>query len=118
MRVGTLNDLAVKLEHEAEHTVRGGVLRAKVEGEVFDLLASLSRRQHCTRKKSELKKKTGRHSTATAGARGLLLLELNAVVGGLRGRVSLGGHRTTQEGLAHRTNGRCLALWFFCFLYT
>lgn len=34
MRVGAENLFAVQFEDEAEHTVRGWVLRAKVEGEV------------------------------------------------------------------------------------
>jgi hypothetical protein len=37
VRVGTLDHLAVELEHEAQHTVRGRVLRAEVQRVVLDV---------------------------------------------------------------------------------
>jgi hypothetical protein len=36
VRVGALHDLAVELEHQAQHAVRGRVLRAEVQGVVLD----------------------------------------------------------------------------------
>ena len=35
--VGALDDLAVQFKHEAQHAVRGRVLRAEVQGVVLDL---------------------------------------------------------------------------------
>jgi len=42
VRVGALNDLAVEFEDEAQHTVGGRVLRAKVDREVLHLLLALA----------------------------------------------------------------------------
>ena len=38
MRVGALHDLAVKLQHEAQHAVRRRVLGPEVDVEIADLL--------------------------------------------------------------------------------
>ena len=38
MRVGALDDLAVELEHQTQHTVGGGVLGAEIDVEIADLL--------------------------------------------------------------------------------
>jgi hypothetical protein len=37
VRIGLLDDLAVELEHEPQHAVRGGMLRAEIQREVLDL---------------------------------------------------------------------------------
>ena len=37
VRIGLLNDFAVQLEHEAQHAVRGRVLRTEVQREILDL---------------------------------------------------------------------------------
>jgi hypothetical protein len=37
VRVGALDDLAVQLQHQAQHAVRGRVLRPEVQGVVLDL---------------------------------------------------------------------------------
>ncbi len=37
VRIGALDHLAVELEHEAQHAVRGRMLRAEVERVVLDL---------------------------------------------------------------------------------
>ena len=37
VRVGALDDLAVELQHQTQHAVRGGMLRAKVQRVVTDL---------------------------------------------------------------------------------
>ena len=37
MRIGALNDLAVHLEHQSQHAVRGRMLRPEVEREILDL---------------------------------------------------------------------------------
>ncbi len=37
VRIGALHDLAVELEHEAQHAVRGRVLRTEVQRVVLDL---------------------------------------------------------------------------------
>ncbi len=37
VRIGTLDDFAVQLEHQAQHAVRGRVLRAEVQGVVLDV---------------------------------------------------------------------------------
>jgi hypothetical protein len=37
VRVGALDDFAVELEHQAQHAVRGRVLRAEVQGVIFKL---------------------------------------------------------------------------------
>ncbi len=42
MRVDALDGLAVKLEHKAQHAVRGRMLRAEVDGEVADAMLA-----HC-----------------------------------------------------------------------
>jgi hypothetical protein len=34
MRIDTLHDLAVQLEHEAQHAVRGRMLRAEIDSEI------------------------------------------------------------------------------------
>ena len=36
VRIGALDDFAVELEHQAQHAVRGRVLRAEVQGVVLD----------------------------------------------------------------------------------
>jgi hypothetical protein len=36
VRVGALDDFAVQLQHQAQHAVRGRVLRAEVQGVVLD----------------------------------------------------------------------------------
>src|SRR5690606_7643173 len=41
VRVGTLHDLAVHLQDQAQHAVRGRMLRAEVERVVADLLREL-----------------------------------------------------------------------------
>ena len=38
MRIDPLDDLAVELEHEAQHAVRGRMLRPEVDGEVAEVL--------------------------------------------------------------------------------
>ena len=37
VRVGALDHFAVELEHQAQHAVRGRMLRAEVEGVVLDV---------------------------------------------------------------------------------
>jgi hypothetical protein len=37
VRVGALDDLAVEFQHQAQHAVRGRVLRTEVQGVVLDL---------------------------------------------------------------------------------
>ena len=37
VRIGLLDDLAVELEHEPQHAVGGGMLRAEIQREVLDL---------------------------------------------------------------------------------
>jgi hypothetical protein len=37
VRVGALDDLAVQFQHQAQHAVRGRVLRAEVQRVVLDL---------------------------------------------------------------------------------
>jgi hypothetical protein len=34
MRIHALDDLAVEFEHEAQHAVRGRMLRAEIDGEI------------------------------------------------------------------------------------
>ncbi len=38
MRIGFLDDFAVHLEHQAQHAVRGGMLRTEVHREIADLV--------------------------------------------------------------------------------
>jgi hypothetical protein len=37
MRIDARNDLAVELEHQPEHSVRGGMLGAKIDVELADV---------------------------------------------------------------------------------
>ncbi len=37
MRIGTLDNLTIHLQHQAQHTVRGRMLRAEIKGEIPDL---------------------------------------------------------------------------------
>ena len=37
VRIGALDHLAVQFQHQAQHAVRGGVLRAKIQGVIFNL---------------------------------------------------------------------------------
>jgi hypothetical protein len=39
MRIDALDDLAVELEHEAQHAMRGWMLRPKVDGEIAQILS-------------------------------------------------------------------------------
>src|SRR5690606_31134031 len=43
VRIGALHDLAVHLQDQAQHAMRGRVLRAEVHGVVADFLARLGR---------------------------------------------------------------------------
>ena len=38
MRIDALDDLAVELEHEAQHAVRRRMLRAEIDGEVAEVV--------------------------------------------------------------------------------
>ena len=38
VRIDALDDLAVELEHKAQHAMRGRMLRAEVDGEVAEIL--------------------------------------------------------------------------------
>jgi hypothetical protein len=42
VRVGALHDLAIELQHQAQHTVRGRVLRAEVQGVILDVSHGVS----------------------------------------------------------------------------
>ncbi len=43
VRIGALDHLAVELQHQAQHAVRGRMLRAKVQGVVVDFSHDLGR---------------------------------------------------------------------------
>ena len=45
MRIDALDDLAVELQHQPQHAVRGRMLRPEVDGEVADLLLGHGRRR-------------------------------------------------------------------------
>ncbi len=40
MRIGLLNDLAIELEHQAQHAVRGRMLRPEIHRVISDLRLS------------------------------------------------------------------------------
>jgi hypothetical protein len=49
VRVGALDHFAVELQHQAQHAVRGRVLRAEVEGVVLDFSHVTADRRTCLR---------------------------------------------------------------------
>ena len=42
MRIDALDDLAVELQHQAQHAVRGRMLRPEIDGEVAEVASAIS----------------------------------------------------------------------------
>ena len=52
MRIDALDDLAVELQHEAQHAVRGRVLRAEIDREIADIVLGHDRPSCCAWKRA------------------------------------------------------------------